>query len=169
VYSGRGALRSSVDRPVWELPLQAASETRTPLLRLRPLQGSTQRGLPNVRLPSLTPQTGPPEDEPDEEPRPRGRGWQLSWSSAPLRRTGPSESTPPRLANTGYVPPSGFLTLSAVSSSLGRPALFHAGDAHGVSPFRDFPSPPGPEHSSCRDCLLDVPPPHHLSASMNVS
>ena len=34
----------------------------------------------------------------------------------------------------------GFLTLSAPCSPPGRPALFHAGDALGVHPFRAFPS-----------------------------
>jgi hypothetical protein len=68
----------------------------------------------------------------------------LSWSFVPLRRVSPSEATPPRLADTEYVPPSGFLTLSAACSSLERPALFHAGNAHGVSPSRGFPSLPGP-------------------------
>jgi hypothetical protein len=45
---------------------------------------------------------------------------------------------------TGYVPPTGFYTLSAAFSSLGRPALFHADNVHGVLPFRGFPSQPGP-------------------------
>jgi hypothetical protein len=44
---------------------------------------------------------------------------------------------------TGYVPPTGFLTLSTVCSSPERPALFHAGNAHGVSLSRGFPSLPG--------------------------
>jgi hypothetical protein len=75
---------------------------------------------------------------------PNGSAGQLSWSLVPLRRVSPSESTPPRLANTGYVPSTGFYTLSTAYSSLGRPALFHAGNAHGVPPFREFPSLPGP-------------------------
>ena len=45
---------------------------------------------------------------------------------------------------TGYVPPAGFLTLSTVFSSPERPALFHAGNAHGISLSRGFPSLPGP-------------------------
>ena len=45
---------------------------------------------------------------------------------------------------TGYVPPTGFLTLSAAYSSLERPALFHAGNVLGVLLSRGFPSQPGP-------------------------
>jgi hypothetical protein len=73
------------------------------------------------------------------ETRPGSRGRQLSWSLLPLRRLSPSESTPPRLANTGYVPPTGFLTLSTACSSLERPALFHAGNALGVRPSGSSP------------------------------
>jgi hypothetical protein len=75
---------------------------------------------------------------------PNGSAGQLSWSLVPLRRLSPSESTPPRFANTGYVPSTGFYTLSTAYSSLERPTLFHAGNVHGVSPFREFPSLPGP-------------------------
>jgi hypothetical protein len=105
-----------------------------PLLRLRPLQGATRCGppTPDIRSGSRRIEAG-------------GRRRQLSWSSWPLRRISPSESTPPRLANTGYVPSTGFRTLSTASSSLGRPALFHAGSAHGVPPYRGFPSPSGPQ------------------------
>jgi hypothetical protein len=66
----------------------------------------------------------------------------------------PSESTPPRLATTGYVPPTGFLTLSTACSSPERPALFHAGNAHGVLPFREFPSMPGPAAHRDENALL---------------
>jgi hypothetical protein len=59
---------------------------------------------------------------------------------------------------TGYVPPSGFLTLSTASSSLERPALFHAGNAHGVSLYKGFPSQPGPADSSPQDDPLGVSP-----------
>jgi hypothetical protein len=76
-------------------------------------------------------------------------------STLELRRV---HSTPACL--TGYVPSSGFLTLSTVYSSPERPALFHAGNVHGVSPFRGFPSPSGPYGSSPRDCPPDVSPPH---------
>jgi hypothetical protein len=55
---------------------------------------------------------------------------------------------------TGYGPPSGFLTLSTVCSSLERPALFHASNAHGVLLSRDFPSQPGPTARRCRVTLL---------------
>jgi hypothetical protein len=55
-------------------------------------------------------------------------------------------STP--ACHTDYVPSSGFRTLSTACSSLGRPALFHAGNAHGVAPFRGFPSLSGLTSSS---------------------
>jgi hypothetical protein len=47
----------------------------------------------------------------------------------------------PRVCLTRFVPPPGFLTLLAASSPPARPALFHAGSAHGVGvPYRAFPS-----------------------------
>jgi hypothetical protein len=50
---------------------------------------------------------------------------------------------------TGYVPSSGFLTLSTVYSSLGRPILFHTGNAHGVLTLsKGFPSLSSPTSSS---------------------
>jgi hypothetical protein len=55
---------------------------------------------------------------------------------------------------TGYVPPTGFLTLTTAYSSPERPALFHAGNAHGVSLFREFPSQPGPATHRHRITLL---------------
>jgi hypothetical protein len=45
-------------------------------------------------------------------------------------------STP--ACRTGYVPSSGFYTLSTACSSLERPALFHAGNAHGVLALQGF-------------------------------
>lgn len=44
------------------------------------------------------------------------------------------------LAFPDYVPSSGFRTLLTVCSPAIRPALFHAGSAHGVFPFRAFSS-----------------------------
>jgi hypothetical protein len=55
-------------------------------------------------------------------------------------------STP--ACHTDYVPSSGFRTLSTASSSLGRPALFHAGNVHGVPLSRGFPSLSGLTSSS---------------------
>jgi hypothetical protein len=45
-------------------------------------------------------------------------------------------STP--VCHTDYVPPSGFCTLLTAFSSLERPALFHAGNAHGVPALQGF-------------------------------
>jgi hypothetical protein len=70
-------------------------------------------------------------------------------------------STP--VCRAGYVPPSGFFTLSTACSSPERPALFHAGSVHGVPLFRDFPSLPGPGNSSSRDALMAFLPPQSRS------
>jgi len=56
---------------------------------------------------------------------------------------------------TGYVPPSGFLTLLTDCSSPRRPTVFQAGSALGVSLFRGFPPLPGPaDSSSCGIALV---------------
>jgi hypothetical protein len=106
----------------------------TPLMRLRPLQGSTRHGPPTH----------------DHSATPRGhRAFSASrrLPRLPLLATlmefpSPSTLEPRRVHSTpacltGYVPSTGFHTLSTVCSSPERPALFHAGNAHGV--FR----PPG--------------------------
>jgi hypothetical protein len=135
---GRGALRSFIDRPPrnrssgerWQ---RSASPAVTPTSGCNPtwpagrttsFAGSTDSAIRRSR---------------SREARPGGRGRQLSWSLLPLRRLSPSESTPPRFANTGYVPSTGFLTLSTAFSSLERPALFHADSAHGVRPTGSSP------------------------------
>jgi hypothetical protein len=45
----------------------------------------------------------------------------------------------PRACLTRYVAPTDFLSLLTLSFSESPPALFHAGNALGVSPFRAFP------------------------------
>jgi hypothetical protein len=55
---------------------------------------------------------------------------------------------------TGYVPPTEFCTLPADCSSLKRPALFHAGNVHGVLLFKGFPSQPGPPAHHSRITLM---------------
>jgi hypothetical protein len=108
---------------------RAAKSSTAPLMRLRPLQGTTRLG-PPVH-PALAFPTG---DEPFDTPEgaspgptpasPRSleetawirRGktldhWafrQLSWSSSPLRRMNSGESTSPRLASPGRFRPQGF-------------------------------------------------------------
>ena len=67
-------------------------------------------------------------------------------------------STP--ACHTDYVPSSGFLTLSTAFSSLERPVLFHAGNVHGISLSRGFPSLSGPSSSSPVDYPPGVSPPH---------
>jgi hypothetical protein len=57
----------------------------------------------------------------------------------PLRRISSSGAHLPRACLTRYVAPSGFLNLLTLSFSRSRPALFHAGNALGVPPFRAFP------------------------------
>jgi len=94
-------------------------------MRLRPLQGPTQRGPPTSSTSCSEKQTT------------GSIGNSHGVSS-------PTTLEPERVHFTpgchpDYVPSSGFLTLSTVSSSLGRPALFHAGNAHGVRPSGVFP------------------------------
>jgi len=55
----------------------------------------------------------------------------LEFATPSTLEPGQVHSTPVCLA--GYVPPPGFLTLTAACSLPGRPALFHAGNALGVS------------------------------------
>jgi hypothetical protein len=57
----------------------------------------------------------------------------------PLRRISSSRAHSPRACLTRYVAPSGFLNLLTLSFSRSRPALFHAGNALGVTPSRAFP------------------------------
>jgi hypothetical protein len=134
-------LRPSVfHRPTgFETAAPKSVGNETPLLRLRPLQGATQRGPPDVRHSIAGSTHYAIRRSRSRKTRPGGRGRQLSWSLVPLRRLSPSESTPPRFAKAGYVPSSGFLTLSTACSSLERPTLFHAGNARGVRPTGSSP------------------------------
>jgi hypothetical protein len=59
--------------------------------------------------------------------------------SFPFSVSGRRGSTCPGVSRPRYVPPSGFLDLLAVCSPRRLPALFHAGNTPGVSPFRAFP------------------------------
>lgn len=115
-------------------------------MRLRPLQGSTQHGPPTSLLPPLRRATiiGPSATLMEF----------LYPSTLQLKRV---YSTP--ACHTDYVPSSGFCTLSTVYSSLERPALFHAGNAHGLSLFRDLPSLSGPTGSSPGNYPPGVSPP----------
>jgi len=69
--------------------------------------------------------------------RPPRRAAGLPLSATLMEFPSPSTRKPRRVHSTpvcltGYVPSTGFLTLSTVSASPERPALFHAGNAHGV-------------------------------------
>jgi hypothetical protein len=104
-------------------------------MRLRPLQGPTQRGPPTSIHPPLR------------------RATKSSKPATLMEFFSPSTHQPERVystpaCHTDYVPSSGFLTLSTAFSSLERPALFHAGNVHGVSLSRGFPSLSGPSSSS---------------------
>jgi hypothetical protein len=116
-------LSKSVFRQTY-LPWRQGS--RAPLLWLRPLQGTT------LVARRLAIPLGPEGPTDDADPAPLVE-------FGPLRRLSPGESTPPRFANTGYVPSSGFLTLSTACSSPGRPALFQTGGVHGVRSSGVFP------------------------------
>jgi hypothetical protein len=89
----------------------------TPLLQLRPLQGITR---PTCRLP------------------PYGAPTPLM-EFCPLRRMSPSESTGPRLASPSMFRPQGFPPSRRFPPRQDLPALFHAGNAHGVCPSGVFP------------------------------
>lgn len=156
----------------------------TPLMRLRPLQGPTRHGPPTRDHPVACKVTSRPvvprdhlalgnpkghrePDHPEGSPgaQPPRRAAEMPLSATLMEFPSPSTHEPRRVHSTpacltGYVPSTGFRTLSTACSSPGRPALFHAGNAHGVSLFRGFPSPPGPADSSPRDYPLDVSPPH---------
>jgi hypothetical protein len=72
-------------------------------------------------------------------------GPQRSTSATLVEFILPSTHKPKRVHSspaylTGYVPSTGFLTLSTACSSPERPALFHAGNAHGILLSRGFPS-----------------------------
>jgi hypothetical protein len=118
-------------------------------MRLRPLQGSTQHGPPTSHPPPLR--------------RATKRAVASSYSHGVCF---PTTHKPKRVystpvCHTDYVPPSGFLTLSTGFSSLERPALFHAGNAHGIPDLsRDFPSPSGSTGSSPGKYPPGVSPPH---------
>lgn len=147
---------------------------------LRPLQGTTQQGPPvrqcspalqTINLPTLRRESsGSPPESPEKLRReslapPKENSRTLGFPATLVEFFAPSAHqlkrvhfTPAYL--TGYVPPSGFLTLSTAFSSLERPALFHAGNAHGVLLSRDFPSQPGPASSSPQNYPHDVLPSH---------
>jgi hypothetical protein len=122
----------------------------TPLLRLRPLQGPTRHG-PPTRCHTTSPK-GHREPDCPEGPsgaQPPRRATELLLLATLMEFPSPSTLEPRRVHSTpacltGYVPPTGFRTLSTDCSSPERPALFHAGNAHGVSLSRGFPPPPGP-------------------------
>lgn len=115
-------------------------------MRLRPLQGSTRHGPPTSTAPAA--------------PKSNNCGY-VSYSHGVFYPTTlkPERVYSTPVCHTDYVPPSGFRTLSTAFSSLERPALFHAGNAHGFLPFRDFPSLSGPTGSSPGKYPLDVSPP----------
>lgn len=60
-----------------------------------------------------------------------------------------------RACHTRYAPSPGFLTLLTVFSAPSPPGLFHPGGAHGVLPFRAFPSRGAVAPLGAR-CPLDV-------------
>jgi len=125
-------------------------------MRLRPLQGSTRRGRPPPRLPYGSP---------------KGERTKSDAAATLVEFGAPSTHGPRRVYSTpvcraGYVPPTGFLTLSTVCSSPGRPALFHAGSARGVPALQGLSlatrsrgssprkCPPGVYSRFAGDCLL---------------
>jgi hypothetical protein len=135
--------------------------TKSPRVRTprRASSRSATRGSPRVWSPrraSSRSATRKGHREPDHPEGPPGaqpprRAAEMPLSATLMEFPAPStlelrrvHSTPACL--TGYVPPTGFHTLSTAYSSPERPALFHAGNAHGVFrspgafPHRQVPS-----------------------------
>jgi hypothetical protein len=80
-----------------------------------------------------------------------------SWGLLALRRSRQREATHTGFASPGCAAPSGFLSLLTLSSSRSRPALFHAGGAPGLSPFRGLLLPRGRPDLSAGLPLLVLP------------
>ena len=80
-----------------------------------------------------------------------------SWGSLALRRSRQREATHTEFASPGCAAPSGFLSLLTLSSSRSRPALFHAGGAHGLSPSRGLLLPRGQPYLSAGLPLVALP------------
>jgi hypothetical protein len=172
------AQRVSVFQP-FNLP--RSRSIAAPLMRLRPLQGTTQQGPPVHPVLSRSPNNAPSNSSEEESscPLPDSPHTLRRESAAPPRENPRTLGFPATLVEfivpsahqlkrvhftpvylTGYVPPSGFRTLSTGYSSLERSALFHADDAHGILLSRDFPSQPGPTSSSLQGYPLGVSPAH---------
>ena len=90
-------------------------------------------------------------------PRPCGASHEVCSPSAPSFNRIHDEYS--GLAAPEYGPPTGFLTLLTVYAPVELPALFHAGDTHGVFPFRAFPS-------RAAVAPLDARSPHAVSSAL---
>jgi hypothetical protein len=143
------------------VPLQRLTTNRcTALLvrRSRPAPNATQMsharsGIPadpsatppkrSSSSPVVTPTSGLYPTWPADLPAARSEEQNSSSTSDSHGVFSPSTLQPERVhstpaCRTGYVPSSGFYTLSTACSSLERPALFHAGNAHGVLALQGF-------------------------------
>ena len=83
--------------------------------------------------------------------RPR---WQLSWSSAPLRRLSTSESTPPRFATPGTFRPQGFSPSRRLAPRPHLQSYFRLVTPMGFPLSRGFPSLSGSVGSSPRNAFM---------------
>jgi hypothetical protein len=108
--------------------------------RARSPVGFLASGFPEGSPRARSPEQGFREPDHPEGPSgaqpPRGAA-ELPLSATLMEFPSPSTLEPRRVHSTpacltGYVPPAGFHTLSTDYSSPGRPALFRAGNAHGV-------------------------------------
>jgi hypothetical protein len=91
---------------------------------------------------------------PEYDPRLTAAEQLPSWDLQALRRLRQREATYTGFASPGCAASSGFLSLLTPSSSRSLPALFHAGNAHGLSPFRGLPFSRGRRNLSVRLPLL---------------
>jgi len=106
--SGRCVLRFSDRSTCFETATASSFGAETSLLRLRPLQGSTQRGLPNVRHPSLIPRARGSEDPFVEEPGPGAEAGNSHGVFCPFDVQARASSLHPGLPKPGTFRPQGF-------------------------------------------------------------
>jgi hypothetical protein len=83
---------------------------------------------------------------------------QLSWSSFPLRRLSPDESTPPRLASPGTFRPQGLVPSRRLAPRLNVRPCFMPETPMGFSALQGLSLTARFPGSSPRNCLLDVSP-----------
>lgn len=80
----------------------------------------------------------------------------LPWASCPYSACSVGSPLDPGCCRPRHVPAPGIRTLLPAYSSRRLPGLFHPGSAHGVPPFRGFPSQEAAPSRRCAPCPPDV-------------